>query len=527
MNQHRPSLGWRPGARRTRRALESLTVALIAAALPALAPAPALAISGGNLASNGDLAYVAEVRNTAVGGLCTGSLIHPSWVLTAVHCSVPTSIGDVTVRVGNNMANSGGQLRRVTRILTHPSYTGGHNDVALLELASPVTNVTPVPLATPGDANLWDGYYGGPFTNNDQGIATGWGQVDAAGNLAGQLRFKSVFIYPTQNDNLGIPMIPVSVGPCRGDSGGPLLVNRGGTTIQAGVLKGAAFTCGSGGGDYSIVGAGGNRDWLLGKLTNLPYTNFGITDWDRDGHQDLIARQDATGDLWLYPGESRRAYSSTQRVKIGNGWRGYTPYGAIDWDRDGHQDLVARQDATGDLMLFPGQSRRGYSSTQPVKIGNGWQGHTFYGATDWDKDGHQDILVRRDSSGDLWLYPGESKRAYSNAAPVRLGSGWNSLTPFGVADWDRDGHKDIVARNNDSGDLILYPGESKRTFPGAWARIGNGWQGFSPFGLADWDRDGHQDIVTRQDAGGDLWLYPGESRRGYSNSPRAKIGNGW
>ncbi|GAA1617203.1 hypothetical protein [Catellatospora bangladeshensis] len=42
-------------------------------------------------------------------------------------------------------------------------------------------------------------------------------------------------------------------------------------------------------------------------------------DWDRDGHQDLITRKDATGDLYLHPGESRRDYSYASLVRIGNG----------------------------------------------------------------------------------------------------------------------------------------------------------------------------------------------------------------
>jgi hypothetical protein len=102
------------------------------------------------------------------------------------------------------------------------------------------------------------------------------------------------------------------------------------------------------------------------------------------------------GDLVLYPGQSVRGYSSQPPVKIGNGWAGYTFAGTTDWDHDGHQDIIVRQDATGDLMLYPGQSVRGYSSQPPVKISNGWAGYTFAGTTDWDHDGHQDIIVRQD-----------------------------------------------------------------------------------------------------------------------------------
>lgn len=59
-------------------------------------------------------------------------------------------------------------------------------------------------------------------------------------------------------------------------------------------------------------------------------------------------------------------------MRIGNGWQGYSPFGMTDWDRDGHQDIITRHDASGDLRLYPGQSVRGYATVAPVKIGNGW-----------------------------------------------------------------------------------------------------------------------------------------------------------
>ena len=89
------------------------------------------------------------------------------------------------------------------------------------------------------------------------------------------------------------------------------------------------------------VGAGPNRDWILSQLPAVPYTPFGLADWDRDGNQDIIARQDDNGYLWLYPGQSIRGMSSAPRVLIGWGWKEYTAFGVGDWDLDDLARLVA------------------------------------------------------------------------------------------------------------------------------------------------------------------------------------------
>jgi hypothetical protein len=268
--------------------------------------------------------------------------------------------------------------------------------------------------------------------------------------------------------------------------------------------------------DYQQVATSGN------------FTFAGLADWDGDGNQDIVARENATGLLWLYPGESVRSYSGQAPVQIGNGWNGYTFAGLADWDGDGNQDIVVRENATGLLWLYPGESVRGYSSQDRVQIGNGWNGYTFAGLADWDHDGNQDIIVRENATGLLWLYPGESVRDYSNQGRVQIGNGWTGYTFAGLADWDGDGNQDIVVRQDATGLLWLYPGQSVRDYSSETpVQIGNGWTGYTFAGLADWDRDGNQDIVVRADATRLLWLYPGQSVRGYSNQARAQIGNGW
>jgi len=271
----------------------------------------------------------------------------------------------------------------------------------------------------------------------------------------------------------------------------------------------------------------GSTSYDQQAISGGPYTFAGLADWDRDSNRDIIARENATGHLWLYPGQSVRGYSSAPRVQIGNGWNPYTFAGLADWDGDGHQDIVTRNEATGKLWLYPGQSVRSFSSAASVEIGNGWSGYTFAGVADWDRDGNQDIVTREDATGKLYLYPGQSVRGYSSATRVEIGNGWNGYTFAGVADWDRDGNQDIITREDATGKLYLYPGQSVRNYSSAArVEIGNGWNGYTFAGVTDWDRDGNQDIVAR-DTTGLLWLYPGQSVRGYSGAARVQIGNGW
>jgi peptidoglycan-N-acetylglucosamine deacetylase len=92
-------------------------------------------------------------------------------------------------------------------------------------------------------------------------------------------------------------------------------------------------------------------------------------DFDGDGRPDLIAREAATGHLWLYPGNGRGGFGTTTRV--GRGWNTMDAIlGPGDFNGDAKADLIARETATGALWLYPGNGRGGFGTA--TRIGRGW-----------------------------------------------------------------------------------------------------------------------------------------------------------
>ncbi|NKE58354.1 hypothetical protein FXN61_16590 [Lentzea sp. PSKA42] len=280
-------------------------------------------------------------------------------------------------------------------------------------------------------------------------------------------------------------------------------------------------------------GNGTTAEYSLPKPSTLPTgvvewsdNLIGTGDWDNDGRTDLLVR-DLDGYLYLLPTvETPAGWRSGDRVEIGSGWGEFTIAGVADWDKDGKQDIVARENTTGVLWLYPGEAKRGVSSQGRVQLGSTWNSYTFAGLADYDRDGKQD-LIARDADGVLHLHPGEGTRAPSSQPRVVLGYGWQGFSFFGVIDRTGDGAPDIVAEFD--GTMWLYLGSGKREmYSGSSFRhdIGAGWSGAMARTITDFNADGANDIVAKLPSSNDWLLYPGVVGTGYGGSPWAVAEHG-
>jgi trypsin len=120
------------------------------ASAAAKAPLARASVIGGTPASLTDWGFTAAVLTT--NSLCTGSVISPTKVLTAAHCTASPST--MTVRTSSTSAFFGGEVHAVTSVAINPAWTRSFlADLAVLTLRTPTT-APPIQVASPSEDSV-------------------------------------------------------------------------------------------------------------------------------------------------------------------------------------------------------------------------------------------------------------------------------------------------------------------------------------------------------------------------------------
>ncbi|MFE5562393.1 FG-GAP-like repeat-containing protein [Streptomyces sp. NPDC056544] len=273
-----------------------------------------------------------------------------------------------------------------------------------------------------------------------------------------------------------------------------------------------------GGGDHLHFGDAGTKalaDTLV-RAADGPSVTMSQTaaaDFNGDGAQDLVARQDATGILKMWFGRGNGTFASSTDVTAG--WRPFSQTAAADFTGDGKADLIAR-DSSGTLKLWKGQGDGTFGSA--ITVTGGWE-FTQTAAADFDGDGKAD-LIARDSSANLKIWAGRGDGTFG--AGASLTGGWD-FTQTTAADFTGDHQADIIARDA-SGNLKMWTHNAAGHF-NAPLTVTGGWSPFSQTTAADFTGDGKADLIARDDNTAELRSWAGHNDATFA-SPTTLTG-GW
>lgn len=248
------------------------------------------------------------------------------------------------------------------------------------------------------------------------------------------------------------------------------------------------------GGNISIFPGNGNGTFQAPLVYSNPYTTkIVLGDFNRDGIPDLVSTRgfnDGTVQVWLGNGvgglQAAASYPDTNP---------YVDAVAADMNGDGKADLVLSRGSYVDIRLGAGDGSFPSVSRQTL-LGY------HVAAADFNADGNMDLAAT--DSSEVHIAAGAGNGTLQTQVHIAA----TLANPIDVlaTDVNGDGRPDVLVSNLNSDNLTVFLGTNGGTDTAAYDAPASYPVGLYPWSLAvaDFNRDGRDDIVAANDGGTDL-----------------------
>ena len=195
---------------------------------------------------------------------------------------------------------------------------------------------------------------------------------------------------------------------------------------------------------------------MMAPVADPNWIMVGMGDFNGDGQPDILWQHQATGSLsaWMMNGTNLVSLATVNPGMVSDtNWK---IVGVADFNGDGHPDILWQHQTTGTLSawMMNGTNLVSLATVNPGMVSDtNWK---IVGVADFNGDGHPDILWQHRTTGTLsaWMMNGTNLAALATVNPGAVSdTNWKIV---GVGDFNGDGQPDILWHHQATGSLSSW-----------------------------------------------------------------------
>ena len=196
-----------------------------------------------------------------------------------------------------------------------------------------------------------------------------------------------------------------------------------------------------------------------------PWHIVAVADFNGDGNPDVVWQDPVSGavQVWFLGGSGGNELQSAANITTHNAWKVVS---VADFNQDGHPDLLWQDPTSGFSQIWYLGGPQGITLLGAADLDqtNPWR---IVGTGDFNGDGVPDVLWQDPVSGtvQVWYMGGTASGQQGSQLQSAANLGANSWHVVAVADFNQDGHPDLVfeSPSTNAAQVFFYTGAQGTT----------------------------------------------------------------